>query len=55
MQSVGELLNLKEHTFTPRNTQLYGPIDIEVHKGKDGRYNTLLLFKVRANTSPCLH
>lgn len=40
MAQVGSQLNLKEHTvgITESTKNLYTPVDLEVHKIKDGRY-----------------
>jgi hypothetical protein len=42
MEAIGKGLNLKAHTYQPTKRKLYGPIDIEVHRGKDGRYKETL-------------
>jgi hypothetical protein len=31
------MLNIKEHTCGPEHIRVYGPVDMEGHKGLDGR------------------
>jgi len=43
MRQIGHSLNIKEHGFVPvkQRDQLYqisAPVDIEVHRARDGRY-----------------
>jgi len=38
MQQIAEKLNLKSHIFAPTNAEIFGPVDIETHVGKDRRY-----------------
>ncbi|KYQ99698.1 hypothetical protein DLAC_03638 [Tieghemostelium lacteum] len=38
MERISKILNLRGHTVGLSQTFIYGPGDIEVHKGTDGRY-----------------
>ncbi|KYQ99726.1 hypothetical protein DLAC_03666 [Tieghemostelium lacteum] len=38
MERISQILNLRGHTAGLTQTFIYGPGDIEVHKGTDGRY-----------------
>ncbi|KYQ99699.1 hypothetical protein DLAC_03639 [Tieghemostelium lacteum] len=38
MERISKILNLRGHTVGLTQTFIYGPGDIEVHKGTDGRY-----------------
>src|SRR5262245_55828453 len=51
MSSIGQQLNLKQHVYRPTNTKLYGPVDIEVHRAKDGRsvYLQILIYYPQNN------
>lgn len=42
MEELGKKMNIKGHIVgAKRKVEIYGPADIEVHKGKDGKYYVL--------------
>lgn len=45
MEKIAKALNLKSHLVTSENKEFYifGPSDIEVHKGTDSKYNPFFL------------
>jgi len=41
MKRIGEYLNLRGHHVGKDNLLIYGPGDVEIHKGTDGNYFAL--------------
>ncbi|KYQ91377.1 hypothetical protein DLAC_08332 [Tieghemostelium lacteum] len=38
MERISKILNLREHEVGLKQTKIYGPGDIEIHEGRDGRF-----------------
>eukprot|EP01132_Coremiostelium_polycephalum_P008397 gene8397-10313_t len=54
MERMAGLLNLRGHTVGKEKRFLYGPGDIEVHKGTDGRYYMIDFARIFPPEYPCV-
>lgn len=53
MKQVGKLLNLKGHKVNSHDHVIYGPADIEAHRGKDGKFYVIDFARVFPPEAPC--